>query len=165
MLDKLDYSLVPNDFALCLTGNAYMLPPVCVIRCRGISRKNVGRWERSTRNVLSPMAIVPGLWTTARWKMPMAWSTCWTISLIVRLKKYGGRWVRIFRDDSIFTVWNVRSGCFTPEDQLYVRDLLRQYNIEEEPLFDRYEENFGWERCSDTIAWKRNFHRMKINFP
>ena len=45
-----------------------------------------------------------------------------------------------------------KERCFTPEDQLYVRDLLRQYNIEEEPLFDRYEENFGWERCSDTIA-------------
>lgn len=45
-----------------------------------------------------------------------------------------------------------KERCFTPEDQLYVRDLLRQYNIEEEPLFDRYEENFGWERCSDTIV-------------
>ena len=27
-----------------------------------------------------------------------------------------------------------KERCFTPEDQLYVRDLLRQYNIEEEPL-------------------------------
>ena len=26
-----------------------------------------------------------------------------------------------------------KERCFTPEDQLYVRDLLRQYNIEEEP--------------------------------
>ena len=41
---------------------------------------------------------------------------------------------------------------FTPEDQQYVRDLLRQYGIEEEPVFDRYEENFGWERYSATIA-------------
>ncbi len=56
-----------------------------------------------------------------------------------------------FRDDSFYRLKR-KERCFTPEDQLYVRDLLRQYNIEEEPLFDRYEENFGWERCSDTIA-------------
>ena len=60
-----------------------------------------------------------------------------------------------------------KERCFTPEDQLYVRDLLRQYNIEEEPLFDRYEENFGWERWGNKFSCDGKFiftvgERMKI---
>jgi type IV secretory pathway VirB4 component len=58
-----------------------------------------------------------------------------------------------FLKNLVLLIWKGSQGTVTKtEDRLYVRDLLRQYNIEEEPLFDRYEENFGWERCADTIA-------------
>lgn len=45
-----------------------------------------------------------------------------------------------------------KERCFTPEGQQYVHDLLRRYGVEGEPVFDRYEENFGWECNPDTTA-------------
>ena len=132
MLDKLDYSLVPNDFALCFNGKC-LHASTCL-------RHQVSRHipkERWAVRAINPERVVPdgdcsGFMDDSPLKIRREMREYFGTTHFYRLKR--------------------KERCFTPEDQLYVRDLLRQYNIEEEPLFDRYEENFGWERCSDTIA-------------
>ena len=123
MLDKLDYSLVPNDFALCFNGKC-LHASTCL---------------RSGFMDDSPLKNAYGMEHLLD-------------NIPYRQAKEIRREMREYFGTTHFYRLKRKERCFTPEDQLYVRDLLRQYNIEEEPLFDRYEENFGWERCSDTIA-------------
>ena len=91
MLDKLDYSLVPNDFALCFNGKC-LHASTCL-------RHQVSRHipkERWAVRVINPERVVPdgdcsGFMDDSPLKNAYGMSTCWTISLIARLKKYGGR--------------------------------------------------------------------------
>ena len=135
MLDKLDYSLVPNDFALCFNGKC-LHASTCL-------RHQVSRHipkERWAVRAINPERVVPDGMEHLLDNIPY------------RQAKEIRREMREYFGTTHFYRLKRKERCFTPEDQLYVRDLLRQYNIEEEPLFDRYEENFGWERCADTIA-------------
>lgn len=151
MLDKLDYSLVPNDFALCFNGKC-LHASTCL-------RHQVSRHipkERWAVRAINPERVVPdgdcsGFMDDSPLKNAYGMEHLLD-NIPYRQAKEIRREMREYFGMTHFYRLKRKERCFTPEDQLYVRDLLRQYNIEEESLFDRYEENFGWERCSDTIA-------------
>ena len=45
-----------------------------------------------------------------------------------------GKYYRFYREESYLS----------PDDQAYIRSIFRQYNIQGEPAFDSYSEEYSW---------------------
>lgn len=151
MLDKLDYSLVPYDFAFCFDG-----------KCRRAStclRYQASRYipkESWAVRVVNPQRVVPdgdccGFMDDS--PLRNAYGMDHLLDNIpYREAKEIRREMREYFGTTHFYRLKRKERCFTPEGQQYVHDLLRRYGVEGEPVFDRYEENFGWECNPDTTA-------------
>lgn len=144
MLKKLDYSLVPDDFALCLEKNC-----LHASTCLRFQASLYIPKERWVVKVVNPERVVPagdcpGFMDDSPLKNAYGMEHLLD-NIPYRQAKEIRREMREYFGITHFYRLKRKERCFTPEDQQYVRDLLRRYGIEEEPVFDRYEENFGWE--------------------
>ncbi|WP_293664836.1 DUF6078 family protein [uncultured Parabacteroides sp.] len=145
MLEKFDYSQVPHDFAHCFnsgckhSGNClrYQITSYIPKECWSVRVINPAQTV--------PDGDCPGFMSSQKLKYAYGMSHLLD-DLPYRKAKEVRAVMREHYGKTYFYRLKRMERCFTPEDQQYVGSLFQRFGIEREPTFDRYEEEYNWDR-------------------